>query len=358
MLKSNSKKAIIAGVSALAILSSVPATAQIDEIIVTAEKREENVQDVSISVTALNERLLELGGIDDVSRLEFMVPGVNYAFVGNDAKFNVRGANSTNTYGDNSSIVGAFQDGVYKARASQQTRGFYDVSSVEFLRGPQGTLYGRNTFAGALNLYTNKPELDDASAGLELSYQSYDRIRGEGFVNIPISDTMAVRVAGYYDKSDGYIKNLAGPDIGAQDDKGFRVSALWTPNDDLEVVARYQYSAEDGNEAGLFGYTFLCRNVTPDGLTDAFGSVRDCVNPIRGSQGLGDAANGPNGDPYVVAQDYIQPSDLVDHNFQVNVKYDLGSVVMKSITNINDFQNDIGFDFDFSPSPVQNGGYD
>ena len=123
----------------------------LDEIIVTAEKREENVQDVSISVTALNERLLELGGIDDVSRLEFLVPGVNYAFVGNDAKFNVRGANSTNTYGDNSSIVGAFQDGVYKARASQQTRGFYDVSSVEFLRGPQGTLYGRNTFAGALN---------------------------------------------------------------------------------------------------------------------------------------------------------------------------------------------------------------
>ena len=152
MLKSNSKKAIIAGVSALAILSSVPAVAQIDEIIVTAEKREENVQDVSISVTALNERLRELVGIDDVSRLEFLVPGVNYAFVGNDAKFNVRGANSTNTYGDNSSIVGAFQDGVYKARASQQTRGFYDVSSVEFLRGPQGTLYGRNTFAGALNL--------------------------------------------------------------------------------------------------------------------------------------------------------------------------------------------------------------
>ncbi|MDG1667073.1 MAG: hypothetical protein P8H55_07875, partial [Hellea sp.] len=72
MLKSNSKKAIIAGVSALAILSSVPAAAQIDEIIVTAEKREENVQDVSISVTALNERLLELGGIDDVSRLELV----------------------------------------------------------------------------------------------------------------------------------------------------------------------------------------------------------------------------------------------------------------------------------------------
>lgn len=359
MLKANSTKAILAGVSAIAILSSAPASAQIDEIIVTAEKREENVQDVSISVTALNEKLLELGGIDDVSRLELVTPGVNFAFAGNDAKFNVRGANSTNTFGDNSSIVGAFQDGVYKARASQQTRGFYDVSSVEFLRGPQGTLYGRNTFAGALNLYTNKPELEEYSAGIEASYQRFDRIRGEGHVNIPVSDTLALRVAGYYDKSDGYIKNVAGPDIGAQDDKGFRVAALWAPSDDLEVVARYQYSGEDGNEAGLFGYTFLCRNVTPDGLTDAFGSERDCVNPIRGSGGLGTAANDPNGgDPYVVAQDYIQPVDLVDHNLSLNIDYDFGSVILKSITNYNEFENDIGFDFDFGPNPVQNGGYD
>ncbi|MEP3891885.1 MAG: TonB-dependent receptor [Hellea sp.] len=359
MLTANSTKAILAGVSAIAILASAPAHAQIDEIIVTAEKREENVQDVSISVTALNEKLLELGGIDDVSRLELVTPGVNFAFAGNDAKFNVRGANSTNTFGDNSSIVGAFQDGVYKARASQQTRGFYDVSSVEFLRGPQGTLYGRNTFAGALNLYTNKPELEEYSAGIEASYQRFDRIRGEGFVNIPVSETFALRVAGYYDKSDGYIKNLAGPDVGAQDDKGFRVAALWSPSDDLEVVARYQYSGEDGNEAGLFGYTFLCRNVTPDGITDAFGSQRDCRNPIRGSGGLGTAANDPNGgDPYTIAQDYVQPVDLVDHNLSLNVDYDFGSIILKSITNYNEFENDIGFDFDFGPNPVQNGGYD
>jgi len=351
-------KTLIGGASAIALLAPMTAFAQIDEIIVTAEKREENVQDVSISVTALNEKLLELGGIDDVSRLELVTPGVNFAFAGNDAKFNVRGANSTNTFGDNSSIVGAFQDGVYKARASQQTRGFYDVSSVEFLRGPQGTLYGRNTFAGALNLYTNKPGLEEYSAGIEASYQRFDRIRGEGFVNIPVSDTFALRVAGYYDKSDGYIKNLAGPDVGAQDDKGFRIAALWAPSDDLEVVARYQYSGEDGNEAGLFGYTFLCRNVTPDGLTDAFGSQRDCANPIRGSGALGTAANGPGGDPYVIAQDYIQPVDLVDNNFSLNIDYDFGSVTMKSITNYNDFENDIGFDFDFGPSPNQNGGYD
>ena len=95
-----------------------------------------------------------------------------------------------------------------------------------------------------------------------------------------------------YDKSDGYIENDAGPDIGAQDDKGYRISALWQPNDRTEAIFRYTSVEEDGNEAGLFGYTILCRNETPDGLTDAFGSQRNCENPVRGSGKLGTASNG------------------------------------------------------------------
>ncbi len=333
------------------------AFAQIEEITVTAEKREESLQDVSISVSAFNEEALELGGITDVSRLELLVPGMNYAFAGNDAKFNVRGANSTNTFGDNSSIVGAFVDGVYKARASQQTRAFFDVRAVEFLRGPQGTLYGRNTFAGALNVYTNTPDVDAVSGNVELSRQAYDRFRGEGAINVPISDDFAVRFAGFFDKSDGFIENRAGPDVGAQDDKGYRLSALWTPSDRLEIIARYTDVSEDGNEAGLFGYTFLCRNETPEGLTDPFGSVRDCSNPIRGSGSRGPASNGPGGDPWVISQDYVRPVILSDEEFSLTVNYDFDDVSLKSITAINDYINDINFDFDFSPTPNQNGGY-
>ena len=219
------------------------ASAQIEEVVVSAEKREESLQDVSISVTALNEELLEFGGIQDVSRLELLVPGLNYAFAGNDAKFNVRGANSTNTFGDNSSIVGAFVDGVYKARASQQTRAFFDIDRVEFLRGPQGTLYGRNTFAGALNVYTKIPDTELYSAGVSISAQRFDRIKTEANFNAPFTDTFAMRIAGFVDKSDGFIENLAGQDIGAQDDKGVRLSALWRPNDRAEVIARITSTA-------------------------------------------------------------------------------------------------------------------
>ncbi|MEM8682495.1 MAG: TonB-dependent receptor [Pseudomonadota bacterium] len=333
------------------------ANAQIEEITVTAEKREESLQDVSISVSAFNEESLALGGITDVSRLELLVPGMNYAFAGNDAKFNVRGANSTNTFGDNSSIVGAFVDGVYKVRASQQARAFFDLRGVEFLRGPQGTLYGRNTFAGAMNVYTNTPDLDDVSGKVQLSRQAFDRFRGEGAFNLPVSDSFGLRFAGFFDKSDGYIENLAGPDVGAQDDKGYRLTALWLPNDRTEILVRYSDVSEDGNEAGLFGYTFLCRNETPEGLTDPFGSVRDCDNPVRGSGSRGPASNGPGGDPWVISQDYVQPVDLSDEEFSVTINYDLDTFSVKSITAVYDYINDIGFDFDFSPTPNSNGGY-
>ncbi len=348
--------AVLCAIGASLVLGPA-AQAQIEEIVVTAEKREESLQDVSISVTALGEEALELGGITDVSRLELLVPGLNYAFAGNDAKFNVRGANSTNTFGDNSSIVGAFVDGVYQVRASQQTRAFFDVERVEFLRGPQGTLYGRNTFAGALNVYTHAPDLDGFSGGVSVSPQRFDRLRTDGYFNAPISDTFAVRIAAFADKSDGYIENLAGPDVGAQDDKGFRLSALWEPNDRTKVVARVTRVEEDGNEAGLFGYTINCRFETTDGLTDPFGSVRNCANPVRGSGARGPASNGPGGDPWTISQDYVRPVELTDESFMLRVSYDWDMVSLKSITAAYDYNNDINFDFDFSPTPNSNGGY-
>ncbi|RME63641.1 MAG: TonB-dependent receptor [Alphaproteobacteria bacterium] len=346
--------AIAAAQIGVALLAAAPAMAQIENIIVTAEKREENVQDVSLSIQAFDSDGLNKAGIEDVSRLEFLVSGVNFAFAGNDAKFNVRGANSTNTFADNSSIVGAFVDGVYKLRASQQTRAFFDVERVEFLKGPQGTLYGRNTFAGALNLYTNKPQFDDYAAGLNGSYERFDRTRFEGYANFPLTDTFALRAAGFYDRSDGYIKNLSGPNIGAQNDKGVRLSALWAPTSRVDFLLRYHFIEEEGREAGLFGYTFICRRATPSGHTDPFGAVEDCANPQPGSGGLPNAAQL---DPYTVSQDFVPNGDLAEHVVSLEVNLDLGPVKAKSITSYTDFENNLGFDFDFSPNPFQAGGF-
>lgn len=364
-------KKMLAATSGLALAigcsSSAFAQDQVDEteadgnvIIVTANKRAESIQDVSLSIQAFDGEALDKAGITDVSRLELLVSGVNYAFSGNDAKFNVRGANSNNTFADNGSIVGAYVDGVYKARASQQTRAFFDVERVEFLKGPQGTLYGRNTFAGALNLITKKPELGDFSAGVDLGYERFNNLKAKAFVNVPLGDTFAMRYAGYITKGDGYIKNLAGPDIGQQDDRGFRISAYWEPSDNFNLTARIQHSAEDGREAGLFGYAFLCRNVTPSGHTDAFGNQSDCVNPNRGSAGLGPAANAgtPGSGPHIISQDYVPDVNLKETVVSLEANLDLGAVAVKSITSYTDFQNLFGFDFDFGPNPHSIGGFD
>ena len=349
------KRAVIA--ASIVSLSGTSAAAGIEEIVVTATKRSESVQDVGLSVQAFDETLLQQGGITDVSRLELMVSGVNYAFVGNDAKFNVRGANSSNTFGDAASIVGTFVDGVYKPRASQQSRAFYDIDRVEFLKGPQGTLYGRNTFAGALNLHTKAASLDEGFSGyFNLGFESYDATKVEGAINLPVSDTFALRIAAVSNKSDGYIKNLAGPDIGAQDDRSFRLSATFYPNESMDWTLRIQRSEEDGREAGLFGYTFICRGETANGLTDPFGSAQNCANPVRGSGGIPDVTDF---DPaYTISQDYAPEVDLVEETYSLEGNIDFGDLSLKTITNYTDFQNLFGFDFDFSPNPNSIGGYD
>lgn len=343
-------------VAAAVSFPSVSQATILEEVIVTATKRAESVQDIGISVQAFDEELLKQGGITDVSRIESLVSGVNYAFVGNDAKFNVRGANSTNTFGDNTSIVGAFVDGVYKPRASQQTRAFYDIERVEFLKGPQGTLYGRNTFAGALNLHTKAPSFEDGFSGdVEVSLESYDRVGLSGAINLPVNDKLAFRIAASADKSDGYIENLAGDDIGAQDDKSIRVSAKYLASDSVDWTLRIQHSEEDGREAGLFGNTFLCRREATNGLTDPFGPVRNCANPNRGSGGF---PNVDGFDGYTISQDYVPEVDLVEDVIALEGNFDFGSYSVKSITSYTDFQNLMGFDFDYSPNPNQVGGYD
>ncbi len=342
------------------LFAAPPAGAQedrraIEEIVVTAEKRAESVQDIGLSITALDADTMEQFGITDVRRLGFAVAGIVYADAGNDAKFNVRGANSTNTFRDNASIVGAYVDGVYKAKASQQTRAFFDVERLEFLKGPQGTLYGRNTFAGALNVYTFKPNTEGVAGGLTTSFERYSTLRTEGFINVPVNDTTAVRVAGYSENGDGYIKNSAGQNAGAPDSLGLRFSAMFEPSDNLDFLLRYQYVEEKGTAAGLFGYALTCRNTDANGLTDAFGAVRDCQNPNRGTfaEPRGDA-----GGPYRIAQDFLPDHDLSETMFSLEINWDAGPVMVKSITSYTDFENKVPFDFDFSPTNASIGGFD
>jgi len=352
-----SKKALV--VAMAAVFAASPAGAQedsrgIDEIIVTATKRAEDIQDIGMSITALDAEGMAKYGIVDVRRLGFAVPGLVYASAGNDAKLNLRGANSTNTFSDNGSIIAAYVDGVFKPHASMQTRAFFDVERLEFIKGPQGTLYGRNTFAGALNLYTNKPNTERVAGSITGSFERYNTFRTEGFVNLPVNDTNAVRVAAYYENGDGHIENNAGPDAGKPNNLGARLSWLAAPSDNLDFLLRFQYIQEQGTAVGLFGYKNTCRLVNADGITDAFATNIDCQNPQRGGSQV------PTGDtgPWNISQDFLPDHNVEETVVSLDINWDAGPVSVKSITAFTDFTNEIGFDFDYSPTNHDIGGFD
>ncbi len=322
---------------------------ELEEVLVTAQKRQENLQDIGLSVTALDAEGLSRAGIDDLSRIELVTPGVSYGYIGSDAKVAIRGANSNNTFADNSSVVGFFVDGVYRPRASQQSQAFFDVERVEVLKGPQGTLYGRNTFAGAINLYTNRPDLEKMSGNIDVSSARYEKVRTEGAVNVPLGERFAMRFAGMSETSDGWIEN-AGPggDLGEDDDVNYRVSALWVPTDDIEVLVRFTAISEEGTTPGIFAAEGHCRPVDGNGLTDAFGQFVDCQNPAQGSAGVDSDFD----EPWQVNYDVPNTRDNSEENLTLDVnwspRFSPIPINVRYIGSYTDFDSEFDFDGDFS----------
>lgn len=322
----------------------------LEVIVVTAQKRKENAQSVSASLQPLTAEALAQAGIDDVTRLEQVSPGLVFAKSGNDAKLAVRGANSNATFADNTSIVGVFVDGVYKPRASQQTRAFFDVERVEILKGPQGTLYGRNTLGGAINLYTAAPNFrqEGTAFGLTSTYSRFNDFRNEFYVNTPVNDNFAVRVAVVSERSDGWIKNLVGPNEGVKDTFAARASALWLA-DNLSALLRVSSIAENGNPAGMFALAGACRAVTSNGLTDPRGAFRDCRNPRRGSGGT------PSFDSFgnlrTIERDFVNDDRLTERNATLELNAEFGAVTLKSITSYTNYRTLLGNDADYSRNP-------
>lgn len=322
----------------------------VEDIIVMAQRRAENIQDVSIAIQAITAEGLTRSGITDVTRLELISPGVTFARYGADSKISLRGANSNNTFLDSSPSVGVFVDGVYRPRAAQQTRAFFDVERLEILKGPQGTLYGRNTLAGAVNLYTVAPSTERLSAGFTAQYARFNTFRGEAFINAPLTENLAVRIAGLIERGDGYIQNLTGEDLGSPDTVSVRGSIRYEAPGGGDVTLRLTNIRERGNVAGLFAVTGTCRNVTAQGLTDPFGTQRDCRNPRRGS--LGSVPFSALG-RLQVQKDFVHEDRIDEFNATLEFNIPVGSNLnIKNISSFTNFKLDVGQDSDFSEIQV------
>ena len=259
--------ALAASASGLALLIAAPAMAQstapaepaasVDEIVVTAQRRSENIRDVPFAVTAMNTETLTAiaaGGADILS-LSGRVPSLQVeSSNGRYApRFYIRGLGNVDFDFTASQPVSVVMDDI--VLESVYLKGFplFDVKQLEVLRGPQGTLFGRNTPAGVIKIDTAKPGQDFTGYG-SLTYGNYGSSRAEGGVTMPLTDTLSVRVAGLWNHRDDYINNAYdapfakkdGKDLGNFDDIAGRVHVAWTPSDRLSTLLTLQARDYEG----------------------------------------------------------------------------------------------------------------
>ncbi len=230
--------------------------AGLSDIIVTAQRREENLQKAAIAVSAVSPDQLARGGVTDPTQLTNLVPSLQIAkAAGPYALFYLRGVGNFNANALSDSAIAFNLDGVFVARPSSTGGVLYDIDRIEVLKGPQGTLYGRNATGGAINIITRKPELGKFGGNASVSYGNYDAIQFNGALNAPLGERAAVRVAGQYVKHDGYMTDGTND----QDDLAGRLQLKFEASDAITINLGGDYYRQKGR--GL-GSTILTDAVT------------------------------------------------------------------------------------------------
>ena len=234
----------------------------IEEVVVTARKREETVFDVPLSVSALGAGEIEARKIRGLTDLAVSLPNVALDEVGTArgiANFSMRGLGINSSIPSIDPTVGVFVDGVYLGTNNGVAFDLFDLESIQVLRGPQGILFGRNVTGGAILVNTRKPG-DEFEARVRTALDG----GGDGGLNKylmgsmsgPVSDTLSVGVTGYYNDDDGWFENkLTGDDFGALEQIMFRPVVVWKPGENLELVLRYQYLENEGDGSASQAHT-------------------------------------------------------------------------------------------------------
>lgn len=230
-------------------------TAALDEITVTAEKRDQALQRSALAVTALTGRSLERQQVTDLKSVTTLIPNLQIGTSSTQAAFDLalRGIVSTNRTEIGDAAVAFHVDGFYSPRPQGATMLIHDMDRIEALRGPQGTLFGRNANAGVINIVTAKPEFDTTFGGVDLTLGNYDLRRLKGYVNVPVGETLALRGSAFVEQRDGYIEFLPGSNVTAStpryddsDKIAVRLSGQWEPSDAWSVFASAERYADRG----------------------------------------------------------------------------------------------------------------
>src|SRR6186713_307539 len=315
----------------------------LEEIVVTANRREERLQDVGLSVTALGSASLENLNITTATDITRAVPSLKMnAYSSSQVVFNIRGV-AQNSYGDEQEPpVAVYQDDSYSSSINLASFPVFDLERVEALRGPQGTLFGRNATGGAIQFISRRPTKEFEGYGTA-TFGRFNQQIFEGAVSGPFSDRWQGRLAFISNQDDGFIKNTVPgfEDIGANDHYALRGQLAWQPTDDTDVNLILRYlRADKERQAGLYSHEPACPNAqrqgefTPPTEACAFwgspegaagtGFRNDAIIPSRG------------GDPWATEETSPSYVDRTIRAATLRVDFSIGALDVISIT---DYQN-------------------
>ncbi|MGB1140553.1 MAG: TonB-dependent receptor [Halioglobus sp.] len=327
--------ALIATSLALQPVNTLAQATALEEVIVTASKRTESVQDIAMTVSAFNEQTIRDANINNADDLAILAPTLTITTntQPDTAAFRIRGIGTSQTDVALEPSVGIFVDDVYLNRSGLGMADLTDIQRIEILNGPQGTLYGKNTNAGAISIITKAPNLEEYEGYAEVTLGDYGMQKYVAAVSGPITDTLAFRLSGSVHERDGYLENNGtGDDLNGVDDWNVVGKLLWVPTDDLSI--------------GLKA-TYVDRNPTccaPDAIAG------DSVNEQLVEQGFPPDKNDPF--DYETSWNIQQDFESEFYGFSTVVDYELDWGSFKSITNYTESEGSNSYDVDRSQLDV------
>jgi len=332
------------------IINPVNLSAQtLEEVIVTAQKREENLQEVPVAVSVYGETFLSENSIKDVVELMTSVPGL---IVGSNqssstGSFSIRGiGTSAQNFGLESS-VGLYIDGVYRARQSSMINQLVDIEAIEIVRGSQGTLFGKNSASGAVLFRTVKPS-HETDGFIEASFGNKSLVNLSGAFNLSLGENLASRTTAFSSKRDGYVNDLtSGKNLNDRDRKGIRQQFLFTPTENLSVRAILDYS--ELNEV-CCGVLVVKDSLVASGRTDS-------GSPIAGTDAIIQALGGTvfetgSFENHELAFDTLPDSSNSDFGVSAEINWELDENTITSITAYRKFDIKDSYDVDFTDVPL------
>ena len=352
LLRSTASAAVVGavafGFAGVASAQSGPTT--VDDIIVTAQKREQNLQDVPIVVTTLSQETLQNAGVRDIKDLQILTPGMTVTSTQSEASTTVR-IRGVGTVGDNpglESSVGVVIDGVYRSRNSVGFGDLGEMSRIEVLKGPQGTLFGKNTSAGVINILTEAPSFTPGF-NAELTSGNFDQIGMSASLTGPLTDTLAARLYVAHRQRDGFYNVNTGDgqrtrtDDANQNFSTIRGQLLWLPTDSVSMRLIADYS--ERTEYCCVGVQLRTGPTYPfiDGLSVGTGQAPPAAGfgPLPFSRTA--YANRDTG------------QNIEDQGVSLEINVDLeafGGATLTSVTSARDWSSSLGMDTDYTGADI------